>query len=271
MNIKTFRIRIALFTLLFALTIFAPHTFAANIYIEKKTHINFDGQIEKGDAERVAFLIEGMPRVDVFMVNSAGGSISEALKIASLLKGIHAYLVVKPGKICASACFFMFIAATTRSASPFYGKDGENPSPQELPKKSLGRVGIHRPYLVLPKGTSEKSFEKQDLLMRDIRAYLIEEQVPQNLIDEMMGRGSNEVYWLREKDLDLIGEYSPGYEEMLIQKCGYEKLGIYSKWNKSKADEFVACEADVWHREFSRSQFLFSVRLLEGWRPWIKK
>ncbi len=105
--------------------------------------------------------------------------------------------------------------------------------------------------------------------MQDLREYLKRKQVPQYLVDEMMGRASNQIYWLREKDLNLLGEFSPGYEEILIKECGYDKS--ISEWSDARQIKFFNCQHDVWEREFLPSQLIYIKRLANGWRPWAKR
>ena len=57
--------------------------------------------------------------------------------------------------------------------------------------------------------------------MRRVQSYLEAQMVPRRLIDLMMSRPSNDVYWLNSKDFQKFGEYRPDVEEFLINKCGY--------------------------------------------------
>lgn len=242
-------------------------TFAADIYIHGKSTIHIDGKIVSGDAERLAILMSKMPGVAYFRVNSEGGNVEEATKMASLIEGTHAPLSVRNGGICASACFFLYIGAHQRSANAFQGDDGQNPSPEMLAK---GRrfVGIHRPYLGSPIEVGKSSMQKQEKVMNDVRKYLKEKNTPQYLIDEMMGRPSNQVYWLREKDIDILGEFSAGLEEIYIKECGYNKREIYRSWTDKQIQNFTDCTIKVWEREMYPAQIVFLLRLETGWRPW---
>lgn len=242
---------------------------AADIYIERGHVVNINGQIKQGDAERVASLIGKLKSVSIFRVQSLGGNVDEAIKIASLIEGAQANFMINKGELCASACFFMYIAGHYRYATPFQGADNTNPSPEML-ARGYRYVGIHRPYLGSEKEVRALSADKQERLMQDIRAYLQKKQVPQYLVDEMMGRSSNRIYWLREKDLDLLGDFSPGVEEILIKECGYDKVSGAS-WSRERNDEFNNCWLDMREREFTPLQQRFLGRLATGWRPWGKQ
>ena len=251
-------------------SIFLLPVLAADIYVERKHQVHIEGEIKAGDAERVVSLISGMPIVGSFRVNTLGGNIDEALRIAYLIEGTNASFSIKEGKLCASACFFMFIAGKERYAFPFHGEDGQNPSPENL-ARGLSYVGIHRPYLALKKEVTTESAVKQEALMQALRDYLRKKQVPQYLVDEMMGRASNQIYWLREKDIALLGDYSPGFEEVLIKECRYNKYDRLMSWSNTRRTEFEDCRFDVWKREYLPSQIRFIKRLATGWRPWGKQ
>lgn len=240
---------------------------AADIYSDKKYNIHIDGDIKSGDSERVAFIAGKMTYVGAFLINSPGGSVVESIRIASLIEGMHAKFFVKKGGICASACFFMLIAAQNRNFSFFAGDAGKNPTPEEIAKNRF--VGIHRPFLGSKNETKKSSAEKQEQMMDVVRNYLKNKQIPRYLIDQMMGRSSNEIYWLRQEDANLLGEYSPGYEEIIIKECGYNKMDIDNIWSKDRVGRFIECDLDVWDREYRKSQSLFLLKLDVGWRPWL--
>lgn len=241
---------------------------AADIYVDKKYVIHIDGDIKSGDSEKVAFIAGKMTFINAFAVNSPGGSVVESIRIASLIEGTHAKFYVEKGGICASACFFMLIAAQQRLFSSFTGDARRNPTPEEIAKHRF--VGIHRPFLGSKNEKKKSSAEKQEKLMGVVRNYLKNKQIPQYLIDQMMGRSSNEIYWLREEDANLLGEYSPGYEEVIIKECGYNKMNIDNTWSKDRVGRFIECELDVWDREYRKSQNLFLLKLDVGWRPWLE-
>lgn len=251
------------------LSIFLSPTLAADIYVERGIQLHIEGVIRTGDAERVASLIGGMQFVNFFVVSSPGGNIEEALRIAALIEGTSTRFIIKKGEICASACFFMFIASQDRRASAFYGEEGQNPSAKKQ-AEGYSYIGIHRPSLVSREEVTSASADKQEVLMHAVREYLRKRQVPQYLVDEMMGRASNQIYWLRDKDLDLLGNYSPGFEEVLIKECGYNKTAQLS-WTDTRLEKFFDCALNVWSREYLSSQVRYIKRLATGWRPWGKR
>jgi hypothetical protein len=76
---------------------------------EASSKLLLTGEIRPGDYERFrAFMRVNLDRYKkqdrVVLVESEGGDVSEAIKIAGLLKAMYARVWVP--KICASACFF---------------------------------------------------------------------------------------------------------------------------------------------------------------------
>jgi hypothetical protein len=97
--------------------------------------------------------------------------------------------------------------------------------------------------------------------------------VPQYLIDEMMGRPSNDIYWLGERDLNLLNEFSAGDEEALISKCGYIRPDVRQaqRWSSEKWNKLWDCEFDYWDEQYRPLQVQYLAKLRTGWRPWSAK
>ena len=258
-------------SILIAFSVFPSIAHAADIYIEKFT-VNLIGDIRSGDAERLASLIASDREKKVFrlIINSNGGDLQEAMRIKDLVNGLHIGVRVAKGGYCISACFFIFLEGYQRHAS--WGLDDGTLFPKEKRDQLMGVVGIHRPYLKSPTGDVMGTKKQQDL-MRSVRDYLAAKVVPQHLIDEMMARPSNDVYWLKEKDLNLLGELSPGDEEALIARCGYKRFrAIYGeKWSDEKRILLEDCMFDYHDEQYLPIQLQYIMKLRTGWRPWLKK
>ena len=242
---------------------------AADIYADKsKLYLN--GEIRAGDAERMALALSKMPRASYLTVNSPGGDIREALRLAQLVRRSRIGVLVSKGGYCVSACFFIYLEGYWRIA--YSAQEDGTLLPFEKRQKRFGMVGIHRPYLKSTDG-GVKSIQSQDDLMRAARSHLILKSIPQYLIDEMMGRPSNDIYWLKERDLEALGEHDPGVEEALIAKCGYKRTGamVDENWSTEKRDLLTHCSLDYWDQEFLPSQQKFLNDLENGRRPWIKQ
>lgn len=179
--------------------------------------VTIQGEIRSGDYNKLrsAFL-ELSPISPLIFLDSPGGDISEAIKIGQLVRYLQTMVMVKKNKTCSSACFFIYLGGATRLASgSIYGQ----PLPMDL---AVGYVGLHRPYLASP-SSSDESVELQANVMRKIRVYLDANLVPSRLIDTMMSRPSNDIYWLTDRDIEDLGEYPPELEELFISKCKYDR------------------------------------------------
>lgn len=195
------------------------------------------GEIKTGDAKKLlAMLLDAKsPPLSKVIVDSPGGSVDEAIKIAKLVKSLYVSVSVEPKGYCASACFFIFLAGSGRHASPaeLMGAAERRETDAYLRKRGSqgtpGFVGLHRPFL-----KRIDSFDnKQSDAMRFVASYLERESLPRRLIDLMMSKPSNDIYWLKEDDLAEIGDYPPEQEEYLIQKCGYDR-NYFSKFAEAR-------------------------------------
>ena len=238
---------------------------AGSLSYPKEGTMLFDGEIATGDSEAMAAQMS-KNRTFILMLNSMGGNVDEAMRMVAVIKGMNLRVAVAHGGLCASACFFLYLAGNSRNAS---NADDDGMLPKGRRSDILGYVGIHRPYLSVSSGDM-KAAKKQETMMQKMRGYLVSERVPQNLIDEMMSRPSNDSYWLSNRDLELIGEYSPGQEEALISKCGYKRMikQVAERWDEARKDRLLECEASFWGKNLMPLQEQYRARLQTGWRPW---
>lgn len=261
----------ALSLLLLVASLFPLGAMAADVFVEKSS-LNIIGEIRRGDAERVADAIAQQPRPWIFrvIVNSPGGDINEAVRISDLVRGMRLAVYVANGGYCVSACFFIFLEGNYRAAS-LANEDGTLP-PQAKRNNWPGVVGIHRPYLKSPAGDLASAKLQEDV-MRKVRGILASKSIPQHLVDEMMTRPSNDIYWLKRRDLEQIGEYDAGDEEALIAKCGYKRTGtmVDDNWSEERVNKLLDCSLDYWIELYVPVQKIFNAKLRTGWRPWVKK
>ena len=101
---------------------------------------------------------------------------------------------------CTSACALIWAAGVKREGS---------------------RVGLHRPYLEkgqikkLPFSETENA---QNQLLKVVRTYLRDMNIPEMIISRMEGASSRDIYFLERDVLDRY-EYDPALEEWLLAKC----------------------------------------------------
>ena len=243
---------------------------AADIQV-KYSEVYLDGEIRPGDAERLAVALS-QARFDVsqLTVNSMGGDVRESLRIAGLVRGTQLEVKVAKGGFCVSSCFFIFLDGFSRLAG-WARADGTLPSIEQR-KEFFGLVGIHRPYLKSTDGGSQ-AIESQEQIMKIIRSHLTLKGVPQYLIDEMMTHPSNDVYWLRMRDLEALGPYDAGVEEGLIAKCCHKRAGamVHQNWPIEKMERVSRCSTEYWEQAFLPLQKKFIAELKSGQRPWSRK
>lgn len=187
------------------------------------------GEIIRGDAEKILRAIRDDKKImfEIFL-NSPGGDLAEAIKIAEIIDASKAQTRVSTDGFCASACFFIYLAGHGRFAI------GEGEQRGEFKN---GRLGIHRPYITNI-SDSKKSQNSQLMAMEKARKYLEIRNVPTSLIDKMMTRPSNNIYWLTRSDIKDLGEYPPETEELYISKCGYDRYSP-DKSNHKTIDSYL--------------------------------
>lgn len=167
------------------------------------------GELKAGDSERLRELVinDALKFIQAPVVlDSTGGNVVEALRIADLVKAGYLSVSVPTKAKCLSACFYILASAVTRYME--------------------GTVGIHRPYL--PKELAQKlniveMEKKQKEVYAKAKEILISQNVPQYLIEQMFSNASDEIYLLSQKDKDAIGFRANWYEQMLVSKCGLDK------------------------------------------------
>jgi hypothetical protein len=173
------------------------------------TYLYMSGEFIDGDAQKLRKLVSsdvGKFVSSPIVIDSNGGNVLEALKIARLVNSSYAIIALPRKAKCASSCFFILTAASKRYME--------------------GKVGIHRPYL--PKSVADKmNIIEMESSQKDVYKrssdILKEHNVPQYLIDKMVNSASTEIYWLSDKDKKALGFRPPWYEQMLISKCGLDK------------------------------------------------
>lgn len=237
------------------------------------------GEIKTGDAKKLlAMLLDPKSPGGVGLtVNSPGGSVAEAIKIAKLVKSLYMDVRVKSSGHCASACFFIFLAGSGRTAlsAEYMDPAARRNRDAGLRKLSFevvdaGFVGLHRPYLT----RIDSLNNKQSDAMRAVATYLEGELLSRRLIDLMMSKPSNDIHWLTQDDLDEIGEYPPEQEEYLIRKCGYDRNRILkvseakNQGDRRRLAEQLTTSMKCTFDATSEARETTMLKLKSGWRPY---
>ena len=171
------------------------------------------GEIIPGDYDRLLSRITGDENrylsLNKVILASDGGDVSEALKIAGLVKSLYTEVIVGTltGR-CVSACFFIYAAANRREV------DGER------------LLGINRPYIADAEGASAPPPDAaipESRALTQVRVFLRENNVPGYLVDEMFRRPSNDAYWLSAEDEKNLGFRSRSFDRLLSAKCAWNE------------------------------------------------
>lgn len=181
-----------------------------------RTLLRITGAIESGDAARLRQLITSDTKkyvyADAISVDSPGGSVDEAIQIASIIEESGEPVIVDKGAVCASACFLLFVSAPYRY--------------------SVGDVIIHRPYYdmkALTGGSQAAMSKKFQTSILAMSQFLQSRSVPGDLVDKMMDKPSSDGYYLTDSDQQRIGIMSPAVEEFTIQNCGLSNESLLSE------------------------------------------
>jgi hypothetical protein len=197
--------------------------------------IVLEGKIERGDYEKLVELIELMnsdcTTKDVSCVSgiylaSPGGNLLEALKIGHLVRALSLethipsdipslhrkkYLSMlsdpQADFMCASACFFIFVAGISRE------RDIYDPI-----------LGIHRPYLSddeLRKLGAKEAMASGAKIRTVVEGYLKEMDVGSKYVDLMFSTPKDEIRFVDDDSFksDFEG-YIPQLEDWLDATCG---------------------------------------------------
>ena len=209
-----------------ALLLLAPlYCHPAEVTRDSPSSVSIVGGIVKGDADKLASIIRAQKKeaagLSEIKLDSMGGDVAEAVRMGDMIKPLYLSTTVMPNKRCASACFFIWVVGIPRSAM---APEHVIRMRQQFERLRIqggsyvnGLLGLHRPYVP----NIDEMTIVQNRVMTEVQNYLEQQMVPRRLIDEMMSRPSNDIYWLNARDLDAIGEYRPDVEEFLIGKCGY--------------------------------------------------
>ena len=95
---------------------------------------------------------------------------------------------VKPGVVCNSACVLIYAGAVVREGH-------------------FGKIGIHQPYFEVPQQAVQTNTIKDSyaVMLRDMRSYLREMNVSEQLADEMLKTRSSDIRYLSPDEQDQFG------------------------------------------------------------------
>jgi hypothetical protein len=215
----------------------------SNEYVGPVGPLVLSGEIVPGDYHRLLSRIaEDEKRFldqNKLILASSDGNATEAMKIAKLLKSLYTAVVVGPltGR-CSGACFLIYAAAAER------GTDGQN------------LLGIRRPGLAESEWAAMPTTQAallEDGIQGPARDFLVENEVPGELVEEFFKRPATDVYWLSETDEVSLGSKSPSFQKYLAKNCAWNdalEQAVY-KGERTFDDlkQVAACRARVTRSE----------------------
>ena len=211
-----------------------------------------EGKIEAGDFDKFkSFLLNGNNPVEIYLA-SPGGVLAEAMKIGLLIRTLKLSTVApskaltnqgrelaaarhdltdpKADYMCASACFFIFVAGIHRSSD------------------DLGQaiLGIHSPSLsesALNKLSFDQVATADNRTRTAIENYLKVMDVPAKYAEDMFSVPKGKIQWIRndEFEADFAG-FIPTLRGWVAARCGSgtdleNKNGEALKYNNPRAQQ----------------------------------
>jgi len=215
---------------------------AAEITVDDYYGVQFEGKIEKGDYEKlfaaageIASEMYNNPNRSIYPVLhlfSPGGDLAEAMKIGRLVRQLH-WMTTAPENLpnglkdvqkhtmdqlknsqenymCASACFFIFVAGTERWVG--YRNHHDDII-----------LGIHRPYLSdidLKRMSSKDAMSTAANTHSVVENYLREMNVPAKYADLMFSIPKDNIQWLNPTDIKPdLGGFIPELSDWVDARC----------------------------------------------------
>jgi hypothetical protein len=171
--------------------------------------LQFEGEIVPGDYDRMIAFFQSDPRTFVaaqlVLLNSPGGSVKEAIRIARFIRDTSRSTLVQSGSSCKSACFFLLVAGGYREVN------------------RGAHLGIHRPYYsaaeygALSPAQARQAYDHLDTV---VRQFLEEMRITPSVVKMMFDTPSTSMKMLdRETFARTVGSMQPWYEELESAAC----------------------------------------------------
>jgi hypothetical protein len=218
-----------------------------NQYVGPVGPLVLSGEILPGDYDRLLDRIaEDPPRFldrNRLVLASNDGNAAEAIKIAKLVRSLYTEVSVGPltGR-CVGACFLIFAAAVERVT------DGAS------------LLGVHRPGLAGSEWTVMSTTEaalREDGLQAPVHDFLMENEVPAELVERSFDHLPTDAYYLSESDETALGLKSPAFKKFLAKNCDWsDSLEREVFQGERPADDLrklVSCRARVTQPEAKKA------------------
>jgi hypothetical protein len=154
-----------------------------------ESEVLLEGGISPGDSERIAKQMAELPkRPDRVVLNSPGGTVSEALTLGRYLRAEGFTTALRQSDICYSACPYLLAGGVTRDIAPG------------------GSVGVHQHYFgentLLPAFVAVEDIQRgQGMVM----TYLDEMGIDPLMMQHALITPPDEIYVLLPEELERYG------------------------------------------------------------------
>jgi hypothetical protein len=204
-----------------------------------------EGKVEPGDCARLNDFLYRQHPWEIYLA-SPGGNLAEAMEIGRLVRALKMQTIVptawvgdpsfryfakqrnlkdpKGNYMCASACFFVFVAGVDRAndRDSYHVKlDDRDRYPAIL--------GIHRPYLSeneLKALSGDQAIAAGGQIRATVQSYLKEMGVSGKYADQMFSIRKDDVRWIGTRDFEAdFDGVVPELRDWLDAKCGDKRTG----------------------------------------------
>jgi len=205
--------------------------------------IHIEGEIVPGDAQRLADYVlatDHGERYRAFLnavwLQSPGGDVAEAMKIARLAERALTFTFVEEGGICASACFLIWSAGASRFMD------------------SKSKLGVHRLSLAGSSLDVRQSERAVVPAAETIGVFLAGAGIPRQVIDKMNETPSSSIFWVttswvrKQGIVPAMGERA-SFLDVAEKTCGVSPFHSAVEVNKDldmdAAQKWSLCSRDV--------------------------
>lgn len=191
------------------------------------------GPIQKGDYARIVQFVRHPDNYGRFAravyLDSTGGDLVEAVRIANLLEKSYAATHVAEGARCYSACFILWMSGVSRHVS------------------SGATLGVHRINVKVGEVSVDQQSAYFAQIARSVESYMSGLGTPRAILDKMNATPSSDLFvisprWLLEQRLLTTLSYRIGFVDAAQARCGPEPVALAMKARTMMGDE----EHDGW-------------------------
>jgi hypothetical protein len=151
------------------------------------------GDIDESDVA----LIKSVPDGATIALDSSGGSISLGIEIGRLIRKKRLAVEVPDGARCLSSCALLYIGGVDRS--------------------NLGRIGLHRPYLVGQPYRDRQIERGLPRMFADVREFVAQMGVTATFADVMINTPSDSMrVFLGDEIRELVPDRDPVFDELRV-------------------------------------------------------